>query len=203
VFVLHVKIEIKPGHGVVAEQVFAGPFKAAISAQPGFSGIQFLRPGDDGYYVQSIAFESQKLQQQWVATELHAKVWPAMEEHFAGYSLNIFNAVLRHAPQGFFPSENQDSNRSPVRLLCGVWGAGLRRHRHEKNSIFKQLRWKFLAAVDAQKLSAGVQKSRGRQDCRRRRCLHRGRQKRSHPGSADPEFNPSRIRRHRDLTCPL
>jgi heme-degrading monooxygenase HmoA len=93
VFVLHVKIKMKPGHAAAAEQVFAGPFKAAISAQPGFSGVQFLRPGDDGDYVLSIAFESQTLQQQWVATELHAKVWAAMEQHFAGYSLNIFTAV--------------------------------------------------------------------------------------------------------------
>jgi heme-degrading monooxygenase HmoA len=93
VFILHVKIKMKPGQAAAAEQVFAGPFKAAISAQPGFRDVQFLRPRDDGDHVLSIAFENQPLQQQWAASELHAKVWSAMEQHFAGYSLNIFTAV--------------------------------------------------------------------------------------------------------------
>ena len=35
-FVLHVKIKMKPGQAAAAEKVFAGPFKAAITAQPGF-----------------------------------------------------------------------------------------------------------------------------------------------------------------------
>jgi heme-degrading monooxygenase HmoA len=93
VFLLHVKIKMKPGQAAAAEQVFAGPFKAAISAQPGFRDVQFLRPGDDGDHVLSIAFESQLLQQQWAASALHAKVWPTLERHFASYSLNIFTAV--------------------------------------------------------------------------------------------------------------
>ena len=31
-FVLHVKIKMKPGQAAAAEKVFAGPFKAAITA---------------------------------------------------------------------------------------------------------------------------------------------------------------------------
>jgi heme-degrading monooxygenase HmoA len=92
-FVLHVKIKMKAGQAAAAEKVFAGPFKAAITAQPGFRDVQFLRPGDDGDYVLSIAFENQPLQQQWVATDIHGKVWSQMEENFDGYAVNTFNTV--------------------------------------------------------------------------------------------------------------
>lgn len=92
-FVLHVIIEMKPGQAAAAEQVFSGPFKAAISAQPGFRDVQFLKSQDGGGYILRIAFESQALQQQWIATKLHGEVWTEMEKHFAGYSLATFTAV--------------------------------------------------------------------------------------------------------------
>jgi heme-degrading monooxygenase HmoA len=92
-FVLHVKIQVKAGQAANAEKVFSGPFRAAISAQPGFRDVQFLRPGDDGDYVLSIAFENLPLQQQWVGTDLHGKVWSQMEENFDGYAVSTFNTV--------------------------------------------------------------------------------------------------------------
>lgn len=92
-FVLHVHIKVKPGQGPAAEQVFAGPFRKAITAQEGFRDVQFLRPDDGENYVLSIAFENQSLQQKWVATDLHGQLWPVMERHFSGYSLAAFTAV--------------------------------------------------------------------------------------------------------------
>jgi heme-degrading monooxygenase HmoA len=92
-FVLHVGIKVKDGQAQAAEKVFSGPFKAAISAQEGFKGVQYLRPDDGGEYVLSIAFENQALQQKWVATDLHTQVWSEMERHFNGYSLRLFTAV--------------------------------------------------------------------------------------------------------------
>lgn len=92
-FVLHVRIKVKAGQAGAAEEVFAGPFKAAITAQPGFRDVRFLRPTDEGDYVLSIAFENQPLQQQWVATDLHGKVWSRMEENFDSYTVHTFNAV--------------------------------------------------------------------------------------------------------------
>lgn len=92
-FVLHVKIEMKSGQGPAAERVFAGPFKAAISAQEGFASVQFLRPKDGGLYILSIAFDSQAMQQKWVATDLHDHVWSDMEQHFDRYSLDTFTAI--------------------------------------------------------------------------------------------------------------
>ncbi len=92
-FVLHVTIKVKAGQTDAAEQVFSGPFRAAIAAQPGFRDAQFLRPADGSDYVLSIAFESQPLQQQWVATDLHGTVWPQMEKNFDSYAVHTFNTV--------------------------------------------------------------------------------------------------------------
>ena len=92
-FVLHVKIKVKAGQAAAAEKVFAGPFKAAITAQPGFRDVGFLRPSDDGDYVLSIAFENQPLQQQWVKTDLHGEVWSQMEQNFEGYTVATFHTV--------------------------------------------------------------------------------------------------------------
>jgi hypothetical protein len=38
-FVLPVKVKMKAGQAAAAEKVFAGPFKAAITAQPGFRDV--------------------------------------------------------------------------------------------------------------------------------------------------------------------
>lgn len=92
-FVLHVKVKMKPGQAAAAEKVFSGPFKAAITAQPGFRDVQFLRPSDDGDYVLSIAFENQSFQQQWVKTDLHGEVWSQMEQNFEGYTVTTFNTI--------------------------------------------------------------------------------------------------------------
>lgn len=92
-FVLLVKIKMKAGQAAAAETVFAGPFKAAISAQAGFRDVQLLRPVDDDDYVLSIIFENQPFQQRWAETDLHGEVWPRMEQHFDGYTVGAFNAV--------------------------------------------------------------------------------------------------------------
>ncbi len=92
-FVLHVAVKVKPGREQSAYGVFAGPFKAAITAQPGFKGVQFLKPDEGGEHVLSIAFENQPLQQKWVATDLHTQVWGQMEANFDGYSVKAFTSV--------------------------------------------------------------------------------------------------------------
>ena len=92
-FVLHVRIKMKAGQAAAAEKVYAGPFKAAITTQPGFRDVQFLRPDADGDYVLSIAFENQPLQQQWVKTDIHGEVWSQMEQNFEGYTVNTFDAI--------------------------------------------------------------------------------------------------------------
>jgi heme-degrading monooxygenase HmoA len=92
-FVLHVEIRFKDGQAGAAERLFAGPFRAAISAQEGFRDVQLLRPTEGGNHVLSIAFETRSLQQQWVATELHTSVWSQMENHIDAYTLESFTAL--------------------------------------------------------------------------------------------------------------
>ena len=92
-FVLHVKVKMKAGQAAASEAVFSGPFKSAITSQAGFRDVQFLRPTDDGDHVLSIAFENQPLQQKWVGTDLHGKVWSQMEQHFEGYTVHTFDAI--------------------------------------------------------------------------------------------------------------
>jgi heme-degrading monooxygenase HmoA len=92
-FVLHVGMTVKAGQEQTMEKDYSGPFKEAISAQEGFGGVSLLRPNDDGEYLLSIAFEDQALQQKWVGTELHGKVWPMMESHLAEYTVKTYTAV--------------------------------------------------------------------------------------------------------------
>lgn len=92
-FVLHVILQIKPGHQDALDSVYAGPFRAAISRQPGFKDVALLRPEGGGDPILSIHFENQALQQKWVATALHGEVWPLMEAHMDGYSLAAYTAV--------------------------------------------------------------------------------------------------------------
>lgn len=92
-FVLHVDIKVKPGREEAAHSVFAGPFKAAISAQPGFKDVRFLKSQDGGDHVLAIAFESHALQQKWVATDLHNQIWPQMEANFEGFAVKNYDTI--------------------------------------------------------------------------------------------------------------
>jgi heme-degrading monooxygenase HmoA len=92
-FVLFAGLEVKAGQEQELAKVYAGPFTAAISAQEGFRHVSLLRPDDGGDYVLTIAFESQALQQKWVATDLHQQVWPLMEAHLVGFTVKTYTTV--------------------------------------------------------------------------------------------------------------
>lgn len=92
-FVLVIDIKVKPGHATEAEKTYRGPFRTAISAQPGFVSVEFLKPQDEGAHVLIIAFEGQGAQQAWVATDLHTKVWSQMEANFDSYAVRTFTAI--------------------------------------------------------------------------------------------------------------
>jgi heme-degrading monooxygenase HmoA len=92
-FVLHVEMQIKPGHNPALQQTFLDTFRPAISRQDGFRGVELMRPIGDGEYRLSIAFDTQPQQQKWVASELHQQVWPQMEAHCASYSVKYYNTV--------------------------------------------------------------------------------------------------------------
>jgi heme-degrading monooxygenase HmoA len=92
-FVLHVAMQVKPGQLPALEDLFRGPFHTAISAQPGFRDVQFLKPQGEGDPILAIRFETQALQQQWVATDLHGRLWPQMEAMLQSYSLASFTTA--------------------------------------------------------------------------------------------------------------
>ena len=92
-FVLLVVLKVKAGQEQALEKDFAGLFTAAISAQDGFRHVSLLRSNDAGDSVLFIAFESQPLQQKWVATELHGQVWPIMESHLVEYTVKTYTTV--------------------------------------------------------------------------------------------------------------
>jgi heme-degrading monooxygenase HmoA len=92
-FVLHAGLEVKAGQEQALAKDYAGPFTAAISAQEGFRHVALLRPNDGGDYVLTIAFESQALQQKWVATDLHQHVWSLMEAHLVGFTVKTYTTV--------------------------------------------------------------------------------------------------------------
>jgi heme-degrading monooxygenase HmoA len=94
-FILHVELKVRPGSQKALEDTFLGTFSKAISQQHGFQGVELLRPAEDGggEYRLSIAFDDRASQQQWVATDVHQKVWPQMEGHCLGYSVRNYFAV--------------------------------------------------------------------------------------------------------------
>jgi heme-degrading monooxygenase HmoA len=92
-FVLHATIKVKSDREEAAQSVFVDLFRPAISAQPGFKSVEFLKPLDGGEYVLAIAFENQALQQKWVATDLHTQAWSQMEANFEGYAVKAHNAI--------------------------------------------------------------------------------------------------------------
>jgi heme-degrading monooxygenase HmoA len=92
-FVLLVELKVKAGQEQTLEKDFAGPFTAAISAQEGFLHVFLLRPNDGQDPVLVIAFENQRLQQKWVASELHGKVWLLMESHLAKFTVKTYTSV--------------------------------------------------------------------------------------------------------------
>ena len=93
-FVLHVLMQVKAGLLPVLEEMFCDPFREAISAQPGFQDVQLLKPQQgEGDPILAIRFETQALQQQWVASDLHGQLWPRMEALLSAYSLALFTAA--------------------------------------------------------------------------------------------------------------
>jgi heme-degrading monooxygenase HmoA len=93
-FVLHVDLQAKSGSRASLERTFLETFRPAISAQEGFAGVSLLRSKEnENDYRLVIAFNSQDLQQKWVATEVHQRVWPQMERHCVGFSVSGYGAV--------------------------------------------------------------------------------------------------------------
>lgn len=93
-FVLHLDLPVKEAMEHELEREFTEVFRPAISLQPGFRAVELLQSLDDKtLYCLTIAFENRDLQQKWVATDLHEKVWSALQKPCKSYSLRTFNSI--------------------------------------------------------------------------------------------------------------
>jgi heme-degrading monooxygenase HmoA len=93
VFVLHADLEAKPGLADALAVAYHDTFLPAIAAQPGFWEARLLRKRSPAFcsYRLVIVFETEALQRQWVATDLHKAAWTRMQSSIAGWSVNTFD----------------------------------------------------------------------------------------------------------------
>src|SRR5260370_20516944 len=96
---LHVDLDVDPGR--VAEMLnnYRTKFLPAITKQPGFHQVKLLKlnaamqgpaPANTSYRL-VICFDTEEQRKAWVATPVHQKVWPTIEQTLRG---SKFSAVL-------------------------------------------------------------------------------------------------------------
>lgn len=91
--VLVVDLHVRSGAGRQLEQVFVEQFRPAISAQPGFVGVELLRPEQGDRWALLVRFADEAARLTWVGTELHQAVWPLMEQHCDRADPAVFEPV--------------------------------------------------------------------------------------------------------------
>lgn len=94
-FVLHVDLLPKPDQAAELIAAYREVFRPAIIPQPGFRETNLLqaRPPAAPALRLVIVFESEQLQKEWVATELHKTVWARMQASVDSVSAAFFSAV--------------------------------------------------------------------------------------------------------------
>ena len=100
---LHVDLEVEPAKAKDIAATFEKTFQPAIRKQPGFVDVKLLKlrsalqgqaPTNMTYRL-LISFQTEEQRKTWVATDLHQKVWPAMEKHVkaAKYNILLYDVV--------------------------------------------------------------------------------------------------------------
>lgn len=93
-FVLHIEMMPKPNSEKALEEIYRGHFRPTVSRQPGFVDVHLLRPEKGvGDYRLCLSFDNQASQQQWVATDVHQKLWPQLEGQCINYSVKYYQPV--------------------------------------------------------------------------------------------------------------
>src|SRR6201996_1401755 len=85
---LHADLAVDPAKEQQMLLFFEQQFRPAAARQPGFIDMRLLKlksvlrgsppPGANYQFV--LTFASEALRQQWIATDLHKRLWPSMEE---------------------------------------------------------------------------------------------------------------------------
>jgi hypothetical protein len=98
---LHVDLSVDPAKEKEMLNNFGTIFRPAVSKQPGYIDVRMLKlrstpmgkaPAGVNYRF-ALTFESEELRQKWVASEVHQKVWPTIENTLStkNYTVMLFD----------------------------------------------------------------------------------------------------------------
>jgi hypothetical protein len=98
---LHVDLAVDPAKEKQMLKNFATVFRPAASKQPGYIDVKMLKlrstlqgkaPAGINYRF-ALTFESEELRQKWVASDVHQKAWPTIENTLSSkdYTVMLFD----------------------------------------------------------------------------------------------------------------
>jgi len=100
---LHVDLSVDPAKEKEMLKNFETIFRPAAVKQPGYIDVKMLKlrsavmgkaPAGINYRF-SLTYQSEELRQKWVATEVHQKVWPTIENTLTtkDYTVLLFDVI--------------------------------------------------------------------------------------------------------------
>ena len=100
---LHVDLTVDPAKEKEMLKNFETVFRPAASKQPGYIDVKMLKlrsavqgqaPAGVNYRF-SLTFQSEELRQKWIASDVHQKVWPTIENTLStkNYTVLLFDVV--------------------------------------------------------------------------------------------------------------
>ena len=100
---LHVDLSVEPAKEKEMLKNFETVFKPAASKQPGYIDVKMLKlrstlmgkaPAGVNYRF-ALTYQSEELRQKWVASAVHQKVWPTIENTLStkNYTVMLFDVV--------------------------------------------------------------------------------------------------------------
>jgi hypothetical protein len=100
---LHVDLSVDPAKEKEMLKTFETVFRPAASRQPGYIDVKMLKlrsavqgqaPAGVNYRF-SLTFQSEELRQKWIASDVHQRVWPTIENTLStkNYTVLLFDVV--------------------------------------------------------------------------------------------------------------
>jgi hypothetical protein len=100
---LHVDLAVDPAKEKEMLKNFTTIFRPAASKQPGYIDVKMLKlrstlmgKGPAGVnYRFALTYQSEELRQKWVASDIHQKVWPTIENTLSSknYTVMLFDVT--------------------------------------------------------------------------------------------------------------
>ena len=100
---LHVDLSVDPAREAEMLKNFQTIFRPAASKQPGYIDVKMLKlrstlmgkaPAGVNYRF-VLTFQSEELRQKWIASDVHQKVWPTVENTLStkDYTVMLFDVI--------------------------------------------------------------------------------------------------------------